>query len=281
MDKTPLIYPMMAAIQGEVEAIAKGRKNTKQGYNFRGVEDVLNMMHSLLVKYKVFVATRRVGTGIVEERATRSGGNMVYRVNDYEFDFIAEDGSKVTVGPIPGEGADSGDKAANKTMANAYKYAMFLTFSIPTQGLVDEPDAESPQTGNGKSTNGGQTAQKSGQTKGRDEQNSGQSGDYQALRAKLDDLLNSGGFDEKEVKQARTMASKINPKDTQSLSNLIKAWEKKKLSVENVPQSNQQQKESTEQREYDPVADGQQDLMSPEQVARAVGGEIVNDQIPY
>jgi hypothetical protein len=35
---------------------------------------------------------------------------------------------------------DSGDKATNKAMSAAYKYAAFLTFAIPTEG---DNDAES------------------------------------------------------------------------------------------------------------------------------------------
>jgi hypothetical protein len=54
-----------------------------------------------------------------------------------EFDFVcAEDGSKHTVKTF-GEAMDSGDKATNKAMSAAYKYAAFQAFAIPTEGDND------------------------------------------------------------------------------------------------------------------------------------------------
>ena len=42
-----------------------------------------------------------------------------------------------------GEGMDSGDKATNKAMAIAFKYACFQVFCIPTEEMKD-PDEETP-----------------------------------------------------------------------------------------------------------------------------------------
>jgi hypothetical protein len=246
------IYELMANIQADVEAIAKERRNQQQNYNFRGVEDVLNMMHKLLAKHGVFVVTRRVGAGQLERRPGNGTKVVTSIINDFEFDFCAPDGSKVTVGPVPGEGLDYSDKASNKTMANAYKYCMFLTFSIPTQGLVNEPDADSPQQEAPKSTNSGQKQrevepQKSGPK---------QLGDMDTLRQDLEDLLASGNFNEREIKQARAMAGKI--KDAASMANMIRAWEKKDSGKDRTVAKEQQK-------------------MSSEQMAEAVQGEVVED----
>jgi hypothetical protein len=69
-----------------------------------------------------------------------------------EYDFFAEDGSKVTVGPIPAEGLDSGDKATNKALSAALKYALIQTFSVPTEDMA-EADLDSPEIGRGSSKN--------------------------------------------------------------------------------------------------------------------------------
>lgn len=54
-----------------------------------------------------------------------------------EFDLVcAEDGSKHTIKTF-GEAMDSGDKATNKAMSAAYKYACFQAFAIPTEGDND------------------------------------------------------------------------------------------------------------------------------------------------
>lgn len=70
-----------------------------------------------------------------------SGQKTLYFVAvKMEFDFVcAEDGSKHTACTY-GEAMDSGDKATNKAMSIAYKYACFQIFAIPTEGDND-PDA--------------------------------------------------------------------------------------------------------------------------------------------
>ena len=61
------------------------------------------------------------------------------------YTFHAEDGSSVS-SVIPAEGMDSGDKATNKALSAALKYALIQTFSIPTHDM-SEADLESPEIG--------------------------------------------------------------------------------------------------------------------------------------
>ena len=68
---------------------------------------------------------------------SKSGGNLFYVTVEAEFDLVAaEDGSKHTIRTF-GEAMDSGDKATNKAMSAAYKYACFQAFSIPTESDND------------------------------------------------------------------------------------------------------------------------------------------------
>ena len=54
-----------------------------------------------------------------------------------EFDFVAaEDGASHCV-TVYGEAMDSGDKAKNKAMSAAMKYACLQTFCVPTEGDND------------------------------------------------------------------------------------------------------------------------------------------------
>jgi hypothetical protein len=65
------------------------------------------------------------------------GNALFYVTVEAEFDFVSSiDGSKHTV-TMFGEAMDSGDKATNKAMSAAYKYAMFQAFCIPTEGDND------------------------------------------------------------------------------------------------------------------------------------------------
>ena len=118
------------------EGIGKTRKNVQQGYAFRGIDDVMNALAPLLVEHGVLIVPRMFSREC-DERQTKSGGAMFSVVVGAEFDFISvADGSAFTARTY-GEAMDTGDKATNKAMAVAYKYAAFQTFCIPTEGGGD------------------------------------------------------------------------------------------------------------------------------------------------
>jgi hypothetical protein len=117
------------------EGIGKTRKNAQQGYNFRGVDEVMNAFSPILASHGVFVVPSYSDRQYVE-RVTKSGSALFYVTISGNFTFIHEDGGEVRVGPFFGEAMDSGDKATNKAMAIAYKYAMFQTFCVPLEGMT-------------------------------------------------------------------------------------------------------------------------------------------------
>lgn len=136
------IYQAINSIMNEMEAIEKGKKNAQQGFMYRGVDDVMNTLKPLLAKHKVFVVPK-VLEETREERTTAKGGLLLYSVLKIKYTFYAEDGSGVSAVVI-GEGMDSGDKASNKAMSVAFKYACFQVFCIPTEDMVD-PDSNTPE----------------------------------------------------------------------------------------------------------------------------------------
>ncbi len=138
--KVGLIYEKMAAIMAEVGAVAKGRRNEKQGYQYRGVDEVYEALQPVLAKHKVFPVPKVIWERS-EERVTKSGTTLIYRVLLIEYTFYAEDGSNV-VSSVIGEGMDSGDKASNKAMSVAQKYALIQPFCIPTNEPKD-PEIDS------------------------------------------------------------------------------------------------------------------------------------------
>jgi hypothetical protein len=136
--KTYAVYEAIAAITGELAkvGIAKGRKNTQQGYQFRGIDDVYSSLSSLLAANKLCVIPRVLSRSVTE-RETQKGGVLFYAIVDVEFDLVsALDGSQHTA-RIVGEAMDTGDKATNKAMSAAYKYFALQTFCIPTEGDND------------------------------------------------------------------------------------------------------------------------------------------------
>lgn len=144
------VFQAINAVQAELSTtgISKNRKNSQgSGYMFRGIDDVYQALSPLLAKHALCIIPRMVAR-TCEERASKAGGALFYVTVEAEFDFVsAEDGSK-TVARTFGEAMDSGDKATNKAMSAAYKYAAFQTFAIPTEGNPDA-DAETHEVATG------------------------------------------------------------------------------------------------------------------------------------
>jgi len=132
------VYKAINAIQKALakEGITKSKKNQQQGYSFRGIDDVYNTVSSLLGEHGLCILPRMLTRQCVE-RQTKSGSTLFYVTLEAEFDSVsAEDGSKHTVRTF-GEAMDSADKATNKAMSAAYKYAVIQAFAIPTEGDND------------------------------------------------------------------------------------------------------------------------------------------------
>lgn len=135
---TPIVYAKIAAVQADLarEGIGKDRSNQQQKYKFRGIDDVYNALAPLLAKHGLSILPRIISREVVE-RKSNSGGALFNVTVEAEFDFIAaEDGSQHVVRTF-GEAMDSADKATNKAMSAAYKYAALMAFAIPTEGDND------------------------------------------------------------------------------------------------------------------------------------------------
>ena len=144
--KAPLIYKKMSEVMKDVGSVGKDQRNQAQGFSFRGIDQFVNALYPALVNNGVFMAPRCVSQSSESREVERSNGKKgVDKIVTLmmEYDFFAEDGSKVTVGPIPAEGLDSGDKATNKALSAGLKYALIQTFTVPTKDM-EEADRESP-----------------------------------------------------------------------------------------------------------------------------------------
>lgn len=132
------IYKAIASVTAKLarEGISKGRKNEQQGYKFRGIDDVYNALAPFLAEEKLCILPN-VQERLVVERVNQKGTALFYVTVKVDFAFVsAEDGSEHHVITY-GEAMDSGDKATNKAMSAAYKYAAMQAFCIPTEGDND------------------------------------------------------------------------------------------------------------------------------------------------
>lgn len=143
MMEAPKIYSALIGVMTDVGVIGKDKKNNQQGFMYRGIDDVMNALQPALIKNKVVIIPEVLEENR-EDRTTAKGATMISVRLKMQFNFTAEDGSSVAVVNI-GEAMDSGDKATNKAMSVAYKYACFQILCIPTDELND-PDTETPES---------------------------------------------------------------------------------------------------------------------------------------
>jgi hypothetical protein len=141
----PQIYSLIGKAMAEIGAIGKDSTNTQQGFKYRGIDAVYNTLYPIMAKYGLFI-TPEIIDHKREERTTTKTYNgqtktstLLYSIITVKYTVYAPDGSFVCMTVI-GEGMDSGDKATNKAMSIAMKYAMFQLFMIPTEAV--DPDGE-------------------------------------------------------------------------------------------------------------------------------------------
>lgn len=147
------IYSAIIGVMSEVGAVGKNGFNQQQKFKYRSIDDVMNALQPAMIKNGVFVVPQileqkreeRVTIKQDQYSKTTKESRLMFSICTIKYTFYAEDGSSVEC-VVVGEGMDSGDKATNKAMAIAFKYACFQVFCIPTEEMHD-PDAEvHPQT---------------------------------------------------------------------------------------------------------------------------------------
>lgn len=126
---------MAAAAAG---AVGKDSTNREQGFNFRGIDAVVNAVSGPL-RDQGIVVVPEVRDVTRTSAPTRSGGtiNVVRVIVAYHFGGPAGDWLTAVV---PGEAFDSGDKATAKAMSVAFRTALLQTLTLPTDER--DPDAD-------------------------------------------------------------------------------------------------------------------------------------------
>ena len=128
---------VILAVMNEVQAVAKRDRNSAQGFNFRGIDAVVN---------KVGPALRTAGGFILPEikeathstAVTAKGSAINVCHLTVQFGIYGLDGEPI-VGSVQAEAFDSGDKATAKAMSVALRTFLLQVLALPT----DEPDPDS------------------------------------------------------------------------------------------------------------------------------------------
>lgn len=137
------LYQKLAAITGEIGAVAKGGQNKEQHYAFIEYGAVAAKLRDLFAKYNI-VCVPKMGTRAETEITTQKGSKGYHVLVDFTFTFINGDkpDEREEISWI-GEATDYGDKATNKAATGALKYCLMRTFNVSEKG--DDPDADTPE----------------------------------------------------------------------------------------------------------------------------------------
>lgn len=139
MSEKAMIFGLIAKAMNKIGAIGKDSVNQQQKFKYRGIDAVYNALNPVMSELGLFICPDVIDHRR-EERVNTNGTVLKYSILTIKYTMFAPDGSNVSC-TVVGEGMDSGDKASNKAMSVALKYACFQLFMIPTEEMVD-PDAE-------------------------------------------------------------------------------------------------------------------------------------------
>lgn len=136
------IFQALAAVKRRIAAsgIEKASRNTDQGYDYRGIDDVMDGFAQPLADNEVMVCP---GFSKLERRDLTTANGKPYFFWSVTVDLVflsLKDGSHIRVGPFHGEASDTQDKGTTKVQSVAYRVAMLLTFTCPLGPLAD-PEA--------------------------------------------------------------------------------------------------------------------------------------------
>lgn len=127
-----------------IGAVEKASQNRDQGYKFRGVDDVVAACHPVFVDCGIVMVPRV--RAVRQSTWTNQKGTLVTDVSlDVSFIFYGPTRDRI-VASVVGEARDYADKATNKAMSAALKYALVQVLCIPTYNLLDEADEAHPET---------------------------------------------------------------------------------------------------------------------------------------
>ena len=128
---------VVLAVMAEVQGVAKKDKNTAQGFNFRGIDAVLNAVGPAFRKHGGYI-TQSIVSVDYSTMTAKNGGSLNIVRAIVRFNIFGSEGEPVT-GDVAAEAFDSGDKATAKVMSVALRTFLLQVLILPT----DEPDPDS------------------------------------------------------------------------------------------------------------------------------------------
>ena len=127
---------VIISVMHSVQGVAKKDKNQAQGFNFRGIDAVVNAVGPALREAGGFIIPT-VMNNLQTTVPSKNGGSLNVVRLEVKFSIFGSEGEPIE-GVVAAEAFDSGDKATAKAMSVAFRTFMLQSFSLPT----DEPDPD-------------------------------------------------------------------------------------------------------------------------------------------
>lgn len=134
----PTVHQAFAAVMADVRAIEKSQRNQQQGFTFRGIDNVMQIVGPALRKHGVFIIPNAEDMSS-ESYETKSGTQMQNVTVKMRYIIYGPDGDKFE-GVSYGQSADAGDKAVTKAQSVAYRTFLLQALTVPTGD--PDPDSE-------------------------------------------------------------------------------------------------------------------------------------------
>lgn len=128
---------VIIATMNKVQGVAKKDKNQAQGFNFRGIDAVMNAVGPAIREAGGFIAPTVLEKSS-ETLPARNGGSLNVVRLTVQYAVYGTEGDPI-VATVASEAFDSGDKATAKAMSVAFRTALLQLLCLPT----DEPDPDS------------------------------------------------------------------------------------------------------------------------------------------
>lgn len=128
------VVAAVAAVAADLGAI--GKESQGHGYQYRGIDDILNALSPLLAKHGVVIVPKPVHAETVPAPGRKEGWTAT-RVQ-YEFEVFGPDGSSF-VGGAAADGLSNQGTGPGIAASYAYKTFAIQLFCIPT---YETPEAE-------------------------------------------------------------------------------------------------------------------------------------------
>lgn len=131
------IHAALAAVMADVGAVAKSDRNQVQGFNFRGIDAVINAVGPAF-RSRGVIALPLVEDAHYEQIEVGKNRSLMRQCTlTVRWRFVGPAGDHLDA-VVVAEAMDSGDKATSKAHSVAYRTALLQVLCIPT----DEPDPD-------------------------------------------------------------------------------------------------------------------------------------------